>query len=133
MARYSFAQLDQWVTKAQARIDAVVKGSTQDVMAVAQTPKAKGGRMPVDTGNLRNSLLSSLSGGGQTGGGESFILIAGSMEGGDVASFRWSAEYAHFVNDGTTKMAGSFFVEGAVDQWQQIVSNNVRRARAAIR
>ena len=63
MVKYTFATLDQWVLKTEKRIDAVLKDATQSVVAVAQQTKAKGGRMPVDTGNLRNSLQSSIAGG----------------------------------------------------------------------
>jgi len=99
-ARYTFATLDQWVRKAERRIDAVLKDATQSVVAVAQVTKAKGGKMPVDTGNLRNSLQSSVAGGASGQGAESYIMAATGMKGGDVATFTWTAEYAAAVNNG---------------------------------
>lgn len=132
MTTYSFANLDQWVTKTKRRADAVVKASAQDVVEIAQTPKAKGGRMPVDTGFLRNSLMSSIAGGGQAAGAASYVMIAASMKAGDVASFGWTADYAGFVNDGVRGRAGAHFLEGAADQWPQIVRANVAKAKAAV-
>ena len=130
MARYTFAQLDQWTKKTEKRIDAVLKDATQSVVAVAQVTKAKGGRMPVDTGNLRNSLQSSVAGGAMGEGASSYILVAGNMKGGDVATFTWTAEYAAAVNNGNRGRPGAHFVEGAVDQWPAIVRASIRKAKA---
>ena len=141
MARYTFATLDQWTKKTQRRIDAVLKDSTQSVVAVAQQTKAKGGRMPVDTGNLRNSLRSSVAGGAMGEGASSYILVAGNMKGGDLATFTWTAEYARRVNDGFTgpdklgrtySQVGAHFVEGAVDQWPAIVRASIAKAKARV-
>lgn len=141
MTVYTFAQLDQWTLKAERRIDAVIKDSTQSVVEVMQTPKAKGGKMPVDTGNLRNSLMSSLSGGVGAMGPASHIMVAASMKAGDTATFTYTAEYARRVNSGfvgqdslgrTYNQQGAFFVEGAVDQWPAIVRASVAKAKAAV-
>ena len=131
-ARYTFATLDQWVRKAERRIDAVLKDATQSVVAVAQVTKAKGGKMPVDTGNLRNSLLSSVSGGASGQGAESYIMAAAGMKGGDVATFTWTAEYAAAVNNGNNGRPGAHFVEGAVDQWPAIVLSSTAKAKARV-
>jgi len=132
MARYTFATLDQWTKKTEKRIDAVLKDATQSVVAVAQQTKAKGGRMPVDTGNLRNSLQSSVAGGAMNEGASSYILVAGNMNGGDVATFTWTAEYAAAVNNGNRGRPGAHFVEGAVDQWPAIVRASIAKAKARV-
>jgi hypothetical protein len=141
MARYTFAQLDQWTKKTEKRIDAVLKDATQSVIAVAQQTKAKGGRMPVDTGNLRNSLQSSVAGGAMGEGASSYILVAAGMKGGDLATFTWTAEYARRVNNGFTgadslgrnySQVGAHFVEGAVDQWPAIVRASIAKAKARV-
>jgi hypothetical protein len=124
--------LDQWTKKTEKRIDAVLKDATQSVVAVAQQTKAKGGRMPVDTGNLRNSLQSSVAGGAMGEGKESYILVAGNMKGGDVATFTWTAEYAAAVNNGNRGRPGAHFVEGAVDQWPAIVRASIAKAKARV-
>ena len=57
MARGSFeSQLSEWARQSQARALAVVKDATQTVANEMRRPKAAGGNMPVDTGNLRRSL-----------------------------------------------------------------------------
>ena len=130
--RITFAQLDQWTKKTERRIDAVLKDATQTVISVAQTPKSKGGRLPVDTGNLRNSLQSSVAGGAMGEGKESYIMVAGNMKGGDLATFTWTAEYAAAVNNGRNGRPGAHFVEGAVDQWPAIVRASIRKAKVAV-
>ena len=132
MARYTFATLDQWTKKTERRIDAVLKDATQSVVAVAQQTKAKGGRMPVDTGNLRNSLQSSVAGGAMGEGKESYIMVAANMKGGDLATFTWTAEYAAAVNNGNRGRPGAHFVEGAVDQWPAIVQASIAKAKARV-
>ena len=142
MVNYTFATLDQWTKKTERRIDAVLKDATQSVVAVAQVTKAKGGRMPVDTGNLRNSLISSVAGGASGQGEESYIMAAAGMTGGDVATFTWTAEYARRINSGFTgadslgrnySQVGAHFVEGAVDQWPAIVRASIAKAKARVR
>ena len=132
MTKYTFAQLDQWTKKTEKRIDAVLKDATQSVIAVAQQTKAKGGRMPVDTGNLRNSLQSSIAGGASGEGASSYIMVAGNMKGGDLATFTWTAEYAAAVNNGNRGRPGAHFVEGAVDQWPAIVRASIAKAKARV-
>ena len=132
MVKYTFSTLDQWTKKTEKRIDAVLKDATQSVIAVAQQTKAKGGRMPVDTGNLRNSLQSSVAGGAMGEGASSYILVAGNMKGGDLATFTWTAEYAAAVNNGNRGRPGAHFVEGAVDQWPAIVRASIAKAKARV-
>jgi len=141
MVQYTFATLDQWTKKTEKRIDAVLKDSTQTVIRTAQKTKAKGGRMPVITNNLRDSLQSSIAGGASGQGEESYILAAAGMKGGDVATFTWTAEYARRVNNGFTgpdklgrtyNQVGAHFVEGAVDQWRAIVRASIAKAKARV-
>jgi len=133
MARYTFATLDQWVLKTKRRTDAVLKDATQTTIAIAQKTKAKGGRMPVITNKLRDSLESSIAGGAKGDGEESYILVAGNMKGGDLATFVWTAEYAAAVNNGNRGRPGAHFVEGAVDQWPAIVRASIAKAKARVR
>ena len=132
MVQYRWSTLDQWTKKTEKRIDAVLKDATQSVVAVAQQTKAKGGRMPVDTGNLRNSLQSSIAGGASGEGASSYIMVAGNMKGGDLATFTWTAEYAAAVNNGNRGRPGAHFVEGAVDQWPAIVRASIAKAKARV-
>ena len=135
MVQYRWSTLDQWTKKTEKRIDAVLKDATQSVVAIAQQTKAKGGRMPVDTGNLRNSLQSSVAGGAMGEGASSYILVAGNMKGGDLATFTWGNDdvpYARPVNNGNRGRPGAHFVEGAVDQWPAIVRASIAKAKARV-
>jgi len=135
MVKYTFATLDQWTKKTEKRIDAVLKDATQSVVAVAQVSRDKGGRMPVITGNLRNSLQSSIAGGASGEGEESYIMVAGNMKGGDLATFTWGNSefpYARPVNNGRNGRPGAHFVEGAVDQWPAIVRASIAKAKARV-
>ena len=132
MVQYRWSTLDQWTKKTEKRIDAVLKDATQTVISVAQTPKSKGGRLPVDTGNLRNSLQSSVAGGASGEGASSYILVAAGMKGGDVATFTYTAAYSKAVNNGNRGRPGAHFVEGAVDQWPAIVRASIAKAKARV-
>ena len=135
MVQYRWSTLDQWTKKTERRIDAVLKDATQTVISVAQTPKSKGGRLPVDTGNLRNSLQSSVAGGAMGEGASSYILAAAGMNGGDLATFTWGNDdvpYAAAVNNGNRGRPGAHFVEGAVDQWPAIVRASIAKAKARV-
>lgn len=109
--------------------DLVLKQSTQDVFEIAQTPKSKGGNMPVDTGTLRGSLTSSVNGGPQSEGADSYTLVIADMEMGDVMLGFWSVAYAHHQEFGTKNFPGNFFMRGAAGQWQSIVSKNAARLK----
>lgn len=126
------AQVDAWVRKTEARLNAVVKGSAQDLIADAQQPVAKGGRMPVDTGFLRNSLQSSLLGSTTLSGADSYVAVVAGMEAGDVAEFGWRAEYAQHVEYGARGRPGRLFAGGAARKWPQIVAANVAKAKATV-
>ena len=141
MVQYRWSTLDQWTKKTEKRIDAVLKDATQSVVAVAQVSRDKGGRMPVITGNLRNSLQSSVAGGAMGEGASSYILAAAGMKGGDLATFTWTAEYARRINSGFTgadslgrnySQVGAHFVEVAVDQWPAIVRASIAKAKARV-
>ena len=124
------ASLDAFANKTVAQMKAVMQESVQDVVAIAQSPKAQGGRMPVDTGNLRNSLASGLNGTFGPAGPESYELTIAGMEIGDVARFAWTAEYAIYQELGTSKMHGNHFVGSAAAEWPSIVEANAARVKS---
>jgi len=108
--------------------EAVVKQTIQDTIRSMQQSKAHGGHMPVDTGFLRNSLVSSLEGVSKTGS-TSYLLIAGEFSAGDFAEFLYTAVYAPHVNSGARGRAGEKFVEYAASMWGRHLRKNVKRAR----
>ena len=60
MAKSFSAQVDDWIAKSERLSMAVLQQATQAVINEANTPVAKGGRMRVDTGFLRNSLKANI-------------------------------------------------------------------------
>ena len=138
MATTFTASLAQFRDKTKAQMQAVLSASVQDVLEEAQKPVAQGGRMPVDTGFLRNSLVCELNGSQIGTGATSYTLAAAGMEPGDIARFGWTAAYAlrmelGFVGEDslgrTFNQQGRHFVEGAAAQWPQIVAKNIGRLK----
>lgn len=124
------AQIKAFADKSKEKIEAVVKQSAQEVFSIAQTPKAQGGRMPVDTGFLRNSLIAELNGATVAGGADAYVLAVAGLELGDVVFAGWTAEYARHMEYGTSKTPGNFYMLSAAQQWQQIVSRNAEIVRS---
>lgn len=123
------AEIDAFAKKSARIVELIFKASAQDVFEVAQSPKAQGGNMPVDTGFLRNSLLSSLNGQGGTKGPEGYVLAIAGAKLGDAVEGGWTANYSRHIEYGTSRMAGSFFALRAAQQWQAIVSKNAEKAK----
>lgn len=136
------ATIDRIVAKTQENMLAVVKNSIQEVVQDAQTPRDKGGKMPVDTGFLRFSATAALNHlpSGETLGrdrlpGEEGVLpdyavsddascitdTLVKMKIGDIFYFGWTAIYAR------RQEIYNGFMESAVMNWQRIVDNQVRR------
>ena len=138
MAQTFTTQIGAFRDKTKAQMRAVLSASVQDVVGAAQLPVAQGGRMPVDTGFLRNSLVSELNGAQVAQGAGSYTLAAASIEPGDVARFGWTAEYALRIENGFVgqdamgrnfNQQGRHFVEGAAAQWPGIVAANVGKLK----
>lgn len=121
------AQVAGHVARYRERLEAVYKQSAQDVIADAQVPVAKGGRMPVDTGFLRNSLQTSLNGSTSLTGADSYVLTIAGAELGDVIEAGWTANYARAVEYGARGRPPRFFMRGAAQRWETIVQANAAR------
>lgn len=138
MVTYSFAELGDWADKTEEQLMRIFKQSIQDVLELAQTPKAQGGHMPVVTSFLRNSLASDLNGVKLAEGPDSYVLALASLQAGDTAFFSWTAEYARRVHYGFTgtdslgreyNQAGQPFRDNAAAQWQSIVAANAEKVQ----
>lgn len=129
--------VEEWVEKCEKRLEAVVRGSIQDLVINAQTPVAQGGRMRVDTGFLRASGRASLEGwpsgpnikpkeakpNSYTYNGKAVSATLLNMKIGDTFYFGWTANYAEYreLYDG--------FMEGSMRHWQRYVAFNTDKAR----
>jgi len=121
------AQVNAYVSETIERSTAVFKQSAQDVIADAQTPTGKGGRMRVDTGFLRNSHVSGLNGSTSLSGADSYVLTIAGAKLGDSITGGWTADYAIPREFGARGQAPDFFARGAAQKWQQFVDANSRK------
>jgi len=92
----------------------------------AQKPVREGGRMPIDTGILRNTAISGLNGGQVGEGADAYVLSIAKMQIGETVFLAWTAEYAKYIEYGTSKMEPRYFARGAAMQWQRFVDEAVR-------
>jgi hypothetical protein len=123
------ADVSRWAALTETNMMSVAKESIQDVIQEAQLPVARGGRMPVDTGFLRNSMISGINGSFSNSGAEAYVLTILRMNIGDTAKFGWTAEYAEHQEYGTSKMTGRHFAGSAAARWQDFVNRNAARVK----
>ena len=126
------AQVDRIILKNEKKVDALIRQSLQDIIDDAQLAKAKGGRMPVDTGFLRASGQLSFTGmptgptrdmSDKTYTEPTFEATLAKAKAGDRLFFGWTAIYAgkqEFLNG---------FLSGALQKWQAIVAKNVEKLK----
>jgi len=126
--RKFIANVDAFTKVAADKMLRVAKQSIQDTIRDAQVTVAQGGDMPVDTGFLRNSLVTELNGSQVGEGANSYTLGLSSLELGDVFSVAWTAEYAiarhYMVGVG---QGGGLWRDKAAQKWQITVAKNVSR------
>jgi hypothetical protein len=127
--RKFIADVEAFKNKTIEQMLRVAKASIQDTIQTAQTPVAQGGDMPVDTGFLRNSLVTKAKG-GDLDGPNSYILGLSTFELGDPFSVAWTADYAiprHYLVG--TSGGGGLWRDKAAQRWQGIVQANARKVQ----
>lgn len=123
--------------KFASRLRAVGRGAVQETVNEANTPIAKGGRMPVVTGFLRTSGAGAVGGmpsgestnpGGsvrESEGALAAVLLRWDPSKGEAFYYGWTANYAR-------PMEYRYgFMRGAAENWQQHVEDESRKARSA--
>lgn len=135
MARTFAAQVDAWASKSDRRMTAIFRESTQRVGEQAQTNYNEGGKLPIDTGFLRQSYSVSLSGmpfgvSVPPDGQSSFSydsgpvdLVIASAGIGDVISGGWVANYAIYMEERFG------FLRSAAQNWSAIVNEVTAEAK----
>ena len=132
MAKTFEGSISQWVAKSERAVEAVFKQSAQEIAEDANTPTARGGRMRVDTGFLRNSQSADLnsrpSGPSDPdtenqGNPEQVSLVIAGARTSDTIYVGWTANYARY------REARDGFAEGAAKKWPAIVRRNSARIR----
>jgi hypothetical protein len=128
------AQADAAVARIKGLMKVVRDESAQRLIEVMQTPVGAGGRMRVDTGFLRASLMAVIgepnfavraNPGGDgvysySEGAISLVIAGASIE--DTISVVYTANYARPREYGARGQAPDAFVRTAAQQWQRIVS-----------
>ena len=131
MATGSFtAQLRGFEKASKAKLTAIMRQSAQEIANAASTPqpsvKQTGGsfeigKIPVDTGFLRNSQVTTLNGGGGAQGPDAAASVIGSAPLGSTIGVQWTADYAKTIDQGNARIAARLFVSYHVERWQAIV------------
>lgn len=138
MSKSFRAQVSSFVAEYKARQDAVLRNSVQQLFSIAQTTVYQGGNLPIDTGFLRNSLVSEVNGQRLGKGEKSYELFTTSAKVGDVLFGGWTADYALRMEHGfvgedklgrTYNQSGFGFAASAAAQWVEIVDRNCVRLR----
>lgn len=118
------AQVRNWSEKAIRNAGLVVADAAQSVfedMSERQpSVKVTGGsfeigKVPVDTGLLINSMVTTLNGGLLGEGADAYIAGLAGFELGDSITHAFTQDYAPHVEYGTANMEGRFMVREAVN------------------
>lgn len=142
------ASIAAWANKVEGAAEAVFKESAQELVSEVQKTRNEGGRMRVDTGFLRASLLASTSAMPRInpaavppeGAGPNSIpfdfgtieaVIAGS-EFGQTIYLGYTAAYARYREYGANDQPGDAFVRTAAQRWPQIVNEQAAKIRSRL-
>ena len=129
MANSFTADIRNWNDKAKRNMRGIMREATQAVITDAQKPVSKGGNMPVDLENLRESLVSGLNGSFGKPDIDSYVLTIAGMNTGDTAQFGWSSDYArarHYKPE-SFGQGGGMWRDKAAKQWDTIVDRVAKR------
>jgi hypothetical protein len=129
-------QVADWTAKAKRATLAVHRESAQRLAHEANVPRAQGGKLPVDTGFMRNSMAASLNGmpsgpgKGRPGviytapvGQPVELVILQARLGGSIW-MGWTANYAIYME------ARYGFARSAAQNWNYIVASVTNEVRA---
>ena len=119
------AKIAGWKNATKAQIEGIAR---QTCLEMAERVVRA---TPVDTGFLRGSWQPALNevkndpGEPDPAGAQTIAEVAvvgNAVKPGDRFYMTNNASYARFVEYGTSKMAGRFYVQGTVKQWQKVVA-----------
>jgi len=124
------SQVRAFTEKAKAMQGVIFRESATKLMEEANTPEGQGGRMPVDTGFLRNSVAASVEG-MPTDGAQPPALVFATLELGQTVWAGWTAAYAMRMEHGfygddslgrKYAQPGKGFARAAAQRWDFIVA-----------
>lgn len=139
----SFANIvGKWASETPERLRATYRRSVELLGEEMTLTIPKGGRLPVDTGNLARSLQASAAGMPKTSdspaSGSNLGAVAATLELHQSVWLGYQAVYARRQNYGFVgadskgrayNQQGHYFVEGAIANWQNIVNKAVAELR----
>lgn len=138
MAKTFTAQIQAFADLTKQNLKYVAVNAIQDVMESAQTPQPsvkrtggtfQEGKIPVDTAELINSLISGANGSFGPQAADSYAVALAGYDLGDYMRFGWTAPYAMHVELGTGRMAGRHFVGANAARFSQFVEKYAREVR----
>ena len=139
------AAVGAWAAKTEKRLQAVHRRSVELLAEDMTTTQPQGGRVPFKTGNLARSLLASTVGMPQTSesptGGGNVGAVTATLRLNQPVWLGYQSVYARRQNYGFVgadvlgrvyNQTGSYFVEGAIANWQQIVARAVAEIQSNV-
>jgi hypothetical protein len=146
MGKLSFsAQVAAFAEKIPGAVEAVFKESVQEIVSEMQTPVAAGGRMRIDTGFLRSSLMAStasmpsINPNNKPVDGRSYAYDEGQIEAvilgsdiNDTLFFGYTAAYAGHREYGSNGQTPDAFVRSAAQRWDAIVEAKARELKSRL-
>jgi hypothetical protein len=131
--------INEWSRKMTIAMEAVVKEAAQDLVEETTKPRAKGGRMPVLDGFLRNSMAAALNSipSGESSAPDGYkntdfdmqptALVINKLKAGDRLVLGFTAVYARPMEH------RYFFVRSAAQNWPLHVNKAIKKVSRAIR
>ena len=146
MAKLSFsASVAAWAENVEGAVEVVFKEAAQEVVEEMQKPTGQGGRMRVDTGFLRASLLASttamptikansnpVEGGSYAPDFAQIEAVIAGADIGDTLYFGYTAAYAAHREYGANGQPADAFVRMAAQNWPIIVDRKAAEIRARL-
>lgn len=145
MANNFGAQVTAWAAQTEKRLQATYRRSVELLGEEMSNTKPNGGRVPIDTGNLANSLIASTQGmprisdgrftGSNLGAVTATLKLGQPVWLGYQAAYARRMEYGFVGADSLGRVynqAGNHFVAGAIANWQQIVTKAANELQSAV-
>lgn len=148
MSKSFSAAVSAWAAQSEKRLEQTYRRSVELLADEMRETKPNGGRLPFQTGNLARSLMASTQGMPQGAEGAAVFLkdqdvgaVTATLDMDQPIWIGYQAIYARRQNYGFVgadslgrvyNQAGSYFVEGAIANWQQIVAKAVAELQSAV-
>ena len=125
--------LAAFAEKARANMGRAVELAIEALIVEASRPEDAGGRMPVRTGRLRESIKVYINGALAGEGVAQAIAAARGVESGDTVDISWGelgtrAPYARLAEFGGVHIRAHFYARAAAERWPEIFAEAVRQA-----